>query len=589
MLDVLIARHLFLQTSRVAFALALFLILAALGSALLRLFRIAIEDRSERLLMQIATGFAAYQCCMRWLTELPLAGPIGILSLVALFAFVGAREWKHLLADLQATPRPRGWAAVVILLLSLPALVMALAPAVSRDALIYHLRFPEMTLRAGTWTFDPGTSSSFYPAAIGTLYLPALAVDAQGVVAQLLHFGFFLLTIGAVALVARRLGAATGAHAAILFAALPAAGIVAGWAWADTPLLFALMASCLAMLAGAPALAIVLLALAASIKYTALLAGAPLFIAAVVMLVRGRSMKSLLAGLALGFAVMSPWYVTNTLRTGNPIYPLGESSHPATRMVATWSGEAGSWTEVWSGYFLRPQTLDEDIGGALFLVIAATGLLLALTRERLRLPALIALLIWVPYLPMTAAMRLLLPAVLGTLVIAGVALERYERKILTTTLVLLFALRGGLIVAAHNAQFFNPFPAAAGIEPEDAYVRRGLGPFALYERAGRALPGNARVLALNEVRLFRFPRPVTTSRVLDPPLLRRYLRDARDPATVAQRLRADGITHLLAGTGPVERGPGLVMTPQEAQLTRALIRASRMLDREGDTALFELP
>jgi hypothetical protein len=519
----------------------------------------------------------------------------GIFVIVLLLALAGAREWRALRDDVRALRWPRGWPAFAILLLVIAPLVMALAPAVSRDALIYHLRFPEMTLRAGAWAYDLATGTSFYPAAIGTLYLPALAADAQGVASQLVHYGFFLFSIAAVAAISRRLGAdageQTGTCAAILFAAVPAAGIVAGWAWADAPLLFALATSALALLAGAPALAIVLLALAASIKYTALLAGAPLFLASVVALARTRDARRLFAGIVLGILVLSPWYATNAWRTGNPLYPLGATTQPTTEMVATWSSDAdASWARVWTGYFFRPQTLDEDIGGPLFLAVGIAGLALAFTRGgKLRIAALIAAAMWLPFLPLTAAMRLLLPAVMATLVVAGAALEQLEQKRLAAAIVIAFAIRGGIVTASHNANFFNPLPAAAGIESEAAYIRRNFAPAPLFERADAELPPNARVLAINEVRLFRFPRSVTASRVLDAPLLRRYTGGANDLATVVQRLHADHITHLLAATHPVERGTGIPLTPQEEKLTRSLIHDSRMIDREGDIALFELP
>jgi hypothetical protein len=592
-LDALLARHLILQAGRIAIALFLFLILAALGAALLRRFRVALDEPAERLLLQIATGFAAYQCIVRWLAELQVVQRAGIFAIVLLLGLAGTREWRTLRDDMRALRWPRGWPAFAILLLVIAPLVMALAPAVSRDALIYHLRFPEMTLRAGAWAYDLATGSSFYPAAIGTLYLPALAADAQGVAAQLVHYGFFLLSIAAVAAISRRLGAPTGSHAAILFAAVPAAGIVAGWAWADAPLLFALATSALALLAGAPALAIVLLALAASVKYTALLAGAPLFVAAIIALVRTRDARRLFAGVVLGILVLSPWYATNAWRTGNPLYPLGATTQPTTEMVATWSSDSdahASWARVWTGYFFRPQTLDEDIGGPLFLAVGIAGLALAFTRGgKLRIAALIAAAMWLPFLPLTAAMRLLLPAVMATLVVAGAALEQLEQKRLVAAIFIAFAIRGGIVTASHNANFFNPLPAAAGIESEAAYIRRNFAPAPLFERADAELPPNARVLAINEVRLFRFPRSVTASRVLDAPLLRRYTAGANDLATVVQRLHADHITHLLAATRPVERGVGIPLTPQEEKLTRSLIHNSRMIDREGDIALFELP
>ena len=593
MLDTLLARHLLLQGLRVAVAVFLLLLLLALGAAILKRCRLLVADRMERLILNAAAGFAAYQCVVRWLAELPIVSPLGIGAIVLVLAAVSMTGWRSLRDDLRGLTPPRdGWSIAILLLLITPA-IMALAPSVSRDAQVYHLRFPEMTLRLGRWAYDAASSTSFNPAAAGTLYLPSLAADPTGVIAQLVHFGFFVLSIVTAAAIARRLGAATGKPAALLVASLPVAAIVAGWAWADMAYVFALGASTLAMLAAAPVLALALLGLAASIKYTALIAGIPLFLAMVVMLVRARAFRQFLIGSALGALVVSPWFVTNLLRTGNPIYPLGSREHPATAVAATWSGAAQqSWLDVWSAYFLRPQTLDEDTGGILFLVIAALGLFLALSRKdnpRLRVAAAIALGLWAVHLPLTAAMRLLLPAIVATVIVGGAAFEQLERRRLATVLVAAFALRGGIVTAAHNAHFLNPFPAAAGIETETSYVRRNFAPAALFERANAKLPPDARVLAINEVRLFRFPRPVSASRVVDPPLIRRYTAGAATPRAAIERLRHDGFTHLLIGTRPVERGAGIRLTPDEEKLVTGVLRASRVIDREGNVLLFELP
>lgn len=586
-LDVLLARHLLLQGLRIAAAVFLLLLLAALGAAVLQRCRVAIADRTERIILGAATGFAVYQCIVRWLAELPLVSPLGVGAIVFLLALGSTPGWRLLREDLRGLALPRdGWTAAILLLLLAP-LSMALAPAVSRDALVYHLRFPEMTLRLGTWAYDPASSTSFNPAAAGTLYLPALAVDANGVVAQLVHFGFFVLCIVAAAAIARRLGAPTGKPAALLVASLPVAAIVAGWAWADLAYVFALAASALALLIGAPALTLVLLGLAVSVKYTALIAGVPLFVAAVAMLVRARAFRKLLLGCVLGALVVSPWMVTNFIRTGDPIYPLASKGHPAASVASTWSGDARqSWLDVWSAYFFQPQTLDEDAGGVLFLVIAAVGLGAAFARRELRMAAAFALALWIVHFPLTSAMRLLLPALAATVVIAGTALESRRWA---AALIALFALRGGLVTAAHNAHFMNPLPAAAGIESEADYVRRNVSAAALFERAGATLPPDARVLAINEVRLFRFPRPVSASRIVDPPLIRRYVAGATNPREVVARLRADGFTHVLVATRPVEHGAGIRLTRDEEMLTTATLRTCRVLDREGNAMLLELP
>jgi hypothetical protein len=54
-----------------------------------------------------------------------------------------------------------------------------------------------MTLWTGHWAIDATNCTSFYPAASETLYLYGLSVDGSGICAQLIHYGFFLLTLAA--------------------------------------------------------------------------------------------------------------------------------------------------------------------------------------------------------------------------------------------------------------------------------------------------------------------------------------------------------------------------------------------------------
>jgi hypothetical protein len=338
------------------------------------------------------------------------------------------------------------------------------------------------------------------------------------------------------------------------------------------------------------------LGLAASTKYIALLAGAPIAAAVVVLAFRAKAFRKLTGGIVLATLVSSPWYVTNFVRTGDPVYPLGSSlfggRQYSLEKVATWSRQPGdSWIDVWRDYFLAPQTLDADPGGILFLLILLLGAATAFRRgspRSLKLGALMMLALWLPFLPLTTAIRYLTPAIGGAMILAGAAIEQTTSR-WTTALVALFALRGGMVTAAHNAHFRNALPAAVGIEPEEAYIRRNFPPASLYERAARELPAGARVLAINETRLFRFPRPVTVSRVYDPPLLERYVSGAPNVAEVVRRLRRDGITHLLVTPKPVERGGGPQLDAHETQLVTALARASKIVDREGDLYLLKLP
>src|SRR5262249_8598529 len=145
-------------------------------------------------------------------------------------------------------PLEKKWILGLVTLLPLP---MALAPAVSYDALVYQLRFPEMTLWTGTWAVDPSNSHSVFPAATQTLYLFGLSADPSGVCAQITHWVFLPLTMSVLYALARARGGGSACEiAAILFGTIPAVGIVAGWSWSDLALCFALLTSALALAEG---------------------------------------------------------------------------------------------------------------------------------------------------------------------------------------------------------------------------------------------------------------------------------------------------------------------------------------------------
>jgi hypothetical protein len=155
--------------------------------------------------------------------------------------------------------------------------------------------------------------------------------------------------------------------------------------------------------------------------------------------------------------------------------------------------------------------------------------------------------------------------------------------------------RGAILVAAHNALFFDPLPAAVGIESGPSYVARNFPPSRLYERAA-ALPGDALVLAVGEPRVFGFPRPTLNSAITDVPAVQPFLAGAPNADDSLRRLRARGVTHLLVDLEWLSR-PGsrpsatasIRLTADEERRLREVLALSKPVDREGPLALFALP
>jgi hypothetical protein len=603
--DRLVLSHVALQIPRVAFAVAVFAALRVIGHFASRRLLSAPLAPPARALVEIAVGFAAYATLVRLAAAAGLASGWLALALLLVPLLVAARRPALLRIEDGAVFRggSRGLRLAVLGVALLP-LPMALAPAVSLDALTYQLRMPEVTLRTGSWALDPLDSHTFFPAATQCLYLPSLAFDGSGVTAQLIHYGFFLLTLLALRAVAERLDrTASPWWSSLLFAAIPAAGIVAGWSWSDMPLCFALVTAGLALTYAEGAGTIVVIALAASIKYSGLLLGLPL-LACLARADRGASrFRRWSLGAMLGLVVLLPWYGASFLATGNPFYPLLQGvfhgAQTAEGNLLHWAG-AGHARGVagWWQYLAAPSTLDGDIGGLGMGALLAISLLHGLRRRGIRAASAVVLAGVAALSPFEPSPRILLPVLAGACAVAAVSLGDWDsggRRRWPKAIAAVLVARGAILVAAHNAFFFDPLPAAVGIESSAAYVARNFPPSRLYERAA-ALPDDALVLAVGEPRLFGFPRPTLNSAITDPPAVQTFLAGAAGPDAAIERLRGRGVTHLLVDLEWISR-PGskpsatasIRLTADEERVFRDVMTRSKPVDREGPLVLLALP
>lgn len=612
LLEYQLIRHAVLVAGRLGLVIAIFFALAILGRAIVRLLGESADDPLERLLVAIALGFAAFSAVVRWLGEVGGISGVALVVLLALVPLLVARripagpgELGGALREAIGSSRLGLLAVVALASISLP---MALAPSVSLDAAHYHLRIPETTLWSGRWETDLAASTSFFPAATGTLYLVTLVFDATGSAAQLVHWGFFALTLGAIFLLARRLGAGDrAALAPIVFGSIPAAAASAGWAWADASLSFAIVTAALALARRSFATALAIAGLAAAIKYNGLLLAVPIVAAAVVLALRRREIRPIVVGAFGGLLVASPWYAGNFLRTGNPFHPLlGSwfgSSDDLGRRLTEWSSFAsgGATLPPPFGPFLQPVTTDSDLGGVVVLGLAVAALVVPLAVGRLRAPALLVLAGALLLGPFSPAARMYLPVLAGvSVLVAAVAGEARRRSRLAsaalTVLVTFAAARGGALVVAHDALLFAPLPCALGVESDRAYWTRNFPQAPLFERAASTLPANARVVFLGESRAFRFPRRTSAGTVVDAPPLLEFVRGAGDSDRALARLRSAGFTHLFVSPEPMKRQEGWArrsggpwFSDVEMAIVREIAKRSKVVDEEAGARLYELP
>lgn len=195
-----------------------------------------------------------------------------------------------------------------------------------------------------------------------------------------------------------------------------------------------------------------------------------------------------------------------------------------------------------------------------------------------RSPAMLLAIIAISYLTWNLVResqnRFLLPDILLLIYLAVFAIERLPhpciRCFVTVALLVWSGLQlvhQGLTVAgAGEFAYLRDFdtataaPAAepferpqAGLTARDQFYVRNLGALGEILPAVRALPQNARVLLVYEARPYLFPRDVVYNTVWDDSELLRIANGAKNANEVAQKLRAEGITHVLVNRQELRR------------------------------------
>lgn len=349
--------------------LLMFAVAAALGSRLTR--RIDYQSLLERLVFSTGLGL----CIISLLTfGLALLGFVyGWLfwTLLVVGALVLWKEFRFLLAALRQAqiPRPEStWSIFLSLFVFATlsvALLTTLLPPIEWDSWVYHLVGPERYISAHRLTYDFDNYYLFFPSFTEMLFTAGMALKSD-VVARLVHFGFLLLTLGAISAFAfRHWRRRSGLLAVALFLSIPTAVLIATWSYVDLALTFYSFAALYALLnwlsqaqsseagprhgrwnlLGWLILAGFSAGAALSIKYTGVVS--LLVLGAVLLwnLVRHRlsCRRFLLSGvMVLGVALLVavPWYAKNAIVAGNPIYPL------------VWGG--AEWNDIATRWFLTP-------------------------------------------------------------------------------------------------------------------------------------------------------------------------------------------------------------------------------------------
>jgi len=522
--------------------------------------------------------------------------PVAVIALTA-GLILAAPSVRRQRPGLRAMLRAGGWAVLTLIVSGQAlALISALAPPTAKDTLLYHLALPKAWIAAGRAVEVPYNIAGYYPLGVEMHAVWAMLLGApMGLRAAEAAAGATLFLFAPIlAMVvygwAREQGTPPGwaAAAALMVTWIPTVYDVAASQYVDLAMAaYTVMAvrafgrwwvtfdaRHLLWIAGGVAgalsiklsAAFLILPLALLGLLRALGIGAP---PAGLRPASPAAAASVMGALAAGCALAAPWYVRNWIRTGSPLFPFYLHLWPA--QAPGWDLERSQLYDTWFSlygntvtpvdYALAPLRLaitsqpDQPayFDGVLGIALVAALPLLAWalwTRRldvELRLALLLSGCLFVFWLFSSQQLRYLLPAVPALAVstaVAGSALD--ERPPRALRWVALAAAALGLPVILAWFLTLDPLRVVLGGESRDDYLRRRLDYYPYYELVNRELPADAKVWLIDMRRdTYHLNRPYFSDFIFEDYTLTRYVRNATRAEDIRERMRANGITHLL--------------------------------------------
>ena len=528
-----------------------------------------------------------------------------VFALLVLFSLRSVRPWA---ADLGRVSRLL--AALVraspfsALLLSVPVLLLApalLLPLVDSDGLRYHVALPKLFLLTGHVFRYEWDVTGTYPQGAEMIYMLALRLSG-GETAKFLHAGFFLSSLGVLALITHsgRASRSTALLAPFLFAVTPLAISPAPAAFIDHIALFHVAVATLVLARRGPPAAIGI-ALGAAFATKISVAPAAFGIAIAALFGRPRKERAR-AAIAVALPVVLaflPFAIRSVLATGDPVYPVGHgllglpipgvsgsSLAFVTNYHANTPGPLGlAWDLDWA-----PVEPDDVVGWHHLFGLFA--LALVIRRRELRpvlapvLPTIAVALLYHPY------SRLLMPLFFGLAFFEAWALVLVARR-WAAPAALALAIPA-LIVSVPRSLFLGlpPLDYLRGRLSKDAFMGRWI-PALGAARLVNAQPPGGTVMALDFPAPFYFDRPWIVEGLLDEPPLKQWLEKDPRESDLLRRMQGLDVRYLVVTPGYGGGTPASLLplagNRTQAKAILALRARLRLVGTVGGVDVFEVP
>ena len=408
-------------------------------------------------------------------------------------------------------------------------LIGSLSPLLGMDSAAYHMQDPKLFVQAHAIFRIPYTRDSLWPFFVQTLFTFALCLKGV-ILAKLFHFSFYVTTFLAIyALCRRYLPRRSCLLAAAIFSLTPAIFTVTTYAYTDLAVTFYTIISFYCFFVWRDtsqmswfALSGIMSGFLLGIKLPSAIVPALIL---VLYFVSMRAMpfkkeKFLGAGLFLGgmFLACCIWYIRSWIILGNPIYPFAAKlfgGHGYPESVLGYQTTAGFGLGIIPYFFmLWPLTMSPDIFGGeslgvVFLIFLPMVVFVRSFPKFMLYVLAIALGLYSSWFIVYQYTRfffstLIFLSILVAFIYQELSMDPWVRKVATALLIGIFCYSAALSVY-HNV---DKIRVAFGLEKREDFLRGHERSYDVAEYVNSHLPQDAKVLNLNEPRLFYFRRDI---------------------------------------------------------------------------------
>jgi hypothetical protein len=587
--------------------------LVAMGVGRILLCRSSIRlcSVSESAVFSAGTGFGVLSYAVFFLGAFRLLCPTAIVLLLGFlvaFAIVGWLTFrcplhveKKAKADSPLSLYDKSIGAILIVCLVM-GLMLALTPAVGKDALIYHLAVPKLFLKHHGFYYIEGNVFANYPLNSEMLYVAGLALRGE-VLAKGIHFVMGLaLLLGMWQFTRHHVpGISSSPLSLLVFYTVPTVFMLSHVAYNDlTVTLYAFLAVYAFVnwcdRRNRPWLiwSGVFTGLAMATKYTALFLP---FLGCLGILWHCRQRRmthqqafgSLLLYVVCAFAVGCPFYVKNWVMVGNPFYPFlysffgGSGWDPEqARLYDVFVNSLGMGRRLLD-YLLLPWNLSvhaqldspkfDGLVGPIFLLTLPFAFGMRKIAMGAKIGLVYALLTFMFWASAAQQIRYLVPIFpfLAIMVAYIVSYYRHQRLVFGMLVLLIGGSLGinGYHVVKH---FFKvrPWGVVLGHENRDAFLSRMLPSYDMFQYVNANLPDDTKVFLVYMKNVgYLCDRPYYSDSMFESYTIQKILdQGGRRPLDVYQILKKKGFTHVLYDVNYVF-GPLSTFSPEEKELFAA--------------------